>query len=315
METAATTAPVADANSETGEEGSSGIVDATAKPAANKAAPKEAPKPSVDMKAKLKAKVYDKEEEVTVEDLLKTYQKERAADEKFRRASEIERKYREMEAKHKEFEETITKNPWKLLEDRGINADEVAERRLLQKMQWEMMSDEQKAAEKTRQENETLKAKAKWYEEQETLREKELAERQREDIKLKHVQEIDSTLSGALKERGMKPTPAVLESVAQYMLAHLNSDGGKKDITPVEALDWVIKQSESDFFSRLEGYDVNTLMDRLSGDFKDAIRKWYVGQVTNGTSKPKAAPSTPPKAKVTRQRTDDFFKKLEQKYG
>ena len=269
-----------------------------------------------DHKAKVKAKIYDKEEEVSVEDLVKHYQKERAADEKFRKAAEIERKAKDSEKKLAEYQKRIKENFWEVAQESGFDPDEIAEQRLLKKLEFEMMNGDQKKAYKLQKELEDEKARTKFYTEQEEKRKEEVAKAESEQLKLSQIQEIDTTLTDVLKEKGMKPNPAILESVAQYMLAHLTSEKGNKNITAKEALEYVLNQTEKDFLGRIEATKVEDLLTKLPKTYVDAIRKYFVDQVTSGTVKPQKVQSTAPAAKKpTKISTDDFFDKLEQKFA
>ncbi len=273
--------------------------------------------PQVDLKAKVKAKIYDKEEEVSIEDLVKTYQTERAAQKKFERAAEIERKAKEVERQHADLKKKLKDNFWDVAKENGYDPDEIAEQRLLKKLEFEMMNDDQKKAFKLQKDLEEREAKIKFYEQEENTRKEQLAKQQTEALKLQHIQEIDDTLAKVLKERNLKPSPAILESVAQYMLAHLNSEKGNKDITALEALEYVLGQSEKEFLARIEATPTEELIKKLPKATLDAIRKHFVNQVTSGQVKPQKADSTPRNGakKQYKGSTDSFFDKLEQKFG
>lgn len=269
-----------------------------------------------DQKAKVKAKIYDKEEEVSVEDLVKHYQKERAADLKFQKAAEIERKAKESEKKLADYQKKLKENFWEVAQESGYDPDEIAEQRLLKKLEFEMMNEDQKRSYKLQKELDEEKARTKFYAEQEAKQKEELAKAETEKLKLSQIQEIDTTLTEVLKEKGLKPNPAILENVAQYMLAHLTSEKGNKDITAKEALEYVLAQSEKDFLSRIEATKVEDLLTKLPKTYVDAIRKYFVDQVTSGTVKPqKVTPTTQAAKKPTKISTDDFFDKLEQKFA
>lgn len=278
---------------------------------------KESPvSPQIDMKAKVKAKVYDKEEEVSVEDLVKTYQTERAAHKKFEKAAEIERKAKETERKFADYQKRLKENFWEVAQEAGYDPDEIAEQRLLKKIEYEMLNPDQKKALKLQKDIEERDSKLKFYEQEETTRKEQLAKQQHEALKSQQIQEIDDTLSKVLKERGLKPSPAILENVAQYMLAHLSSEKGNKNISATEALEYVLGQSEKDFIARIEATPVEDFVKMLPKATLDAIRKHFVNQVTSGSQKP-VKTSTPSNGtkKPYRGTTDDFFNKLEQKYG
>lgn len=266
-----------------------------------------------DLKAKVKAKINDKEEDVTVEELLRTYQKERAADEKFRKAAELEKRLQTLEREREQQEALLKNDPWALLKDRGLDPDELAEKRLLEKIKLESMDPHERRAYDLEQENMTLKEKAEKWEREQKERQEMLAQQQKNELKLKQVQTIDRDLTETLKERGLKPTPQVLEAVAQHMLAHLTQKGGNHGITVKDALDYVLKQQDDDFFGRLESEEIDRLMEKLSPKRRDALRRWFVDQVSG--KNPQRSNATPSKRaqKNTRGSTDSFFANIEKK--
>ena len=74
-----------------------------------------------------KLKIYDQEEEYTEEEVLKMAQKSRAADYKFNKAAELDKA-------RASWLETAKKNPWVVFDELGLNADELAEARLMEKL-------------------------------------------------------------------------------------------------------------------------------------------------------------------------------------
>jgi hypothetical protein len=278
-------------------------------------APEREAAPSVDLKAKVKAKINDKEEDVTVEDLIRTYQKERAADEKFRKAAEVEKRLAALEQEREREAAMLKQDPWAVLKERGLDPDELAEKRLLEKIRLESMSESERKAHDLEQENMTLKEKAEQWERQQKEQQERLAQQQKNELKLKQVQRIDTELTSELRERGLKPTPQVLEAVAQHMLAHLTHKGGNHNITVRESLEHVLKQHDDDFYGRVESEEIDRLMQRLSPKKRDALRKWFVNQVTHGRS-PQQQTATPKRAQgVKRGSTDSFFDNISKKFG
>lgn len=263
----------------------------------------------------LKKKKNDREEDVSVEDLIRHYQKEKAADEKFRKSAEIEKKLAAMEAQREKDLAMLKSDPWAVLKEQGLDPDELAEMRLLDKIKLESMDEHERRAHDLGLENQTLKEKAEKWEAQQKEHKERLETEHKNKLKLQQVQSIDKDLTETLQERGLKPTPQVLESVAQHMLAHLTQKGGNKNITVKESLDFVLKQQDTDFYSRVESEDIGAFMQKLSPARRDAIRKYYVNQVTNGQSPQKREPTRSRTAEAKRGSTDSFFNNLEKKFG
>jgi len=279
-------------------------------------AEKEAVKQAaIDLKAKVKAKINDREEELSIEDLIKGYQTGKASDEKFQEAKKIQNEIKELREQRERELALLKQDPWAVLKEQGLDPDELAERRLLEKIRLESMDPNERRAHDLEQENLTLKERAEKWEAQQKEQQERLEQERKDKLKYEQVQSIDKELTQTLHERGLKPTPQVLEAVAQHMLAHLTTKGGNHNITAKEALDFVLEQQESDFSGRLEGEDIEALMNRLSPKRRDAIRKWFVSQVTNGQTTGRSQPTQPRAAKSKSMSTDDFFKNMETKYG
>jgi hypothetical protein len=290
-------------------------VDAT--PATSGAGEVKEESPKLDLKTKVKAKVNEQDEDVSIEELVRHYQKERAADARFRKAAEIEKRSQEIERKLKAEEERkalYKQNPWKFFEENELDADKLAEQRLLKKIEMEMMSPAERKAWQLEQENLKLKSTLEQTESERKSEQERLAQEATERLKSEQISTIDNDFTSAVQELGIKPTPALLESVAQYMLAHLNSDGGKHDITAKEALEHVVAQQKNDMFDLVQGMSVDDFMNAVKPEFRESIRKFFLKQVKN--TEPRQSVSTKESARQKKPTsTDDFFKSLEQKFA
>ena len=265
---------------------------------------------------KERVKVNDREEEVDIEELKRHYQKERAADEKFRRAAEIEKRAQDYERRLKEREEreaVYKQDPWKFFEENKLDPDKLAEQRLLKKLELEMMSPAERKAYDLEQENRKLKAEFEAAEAAKKSEQEQLAKKQVESLKLEQISQIDNDFSTAVQELGIKATPALLESVAQLMLAHLSSDAGNKNITAKEALEHVLANQKRDMLDLVQGMSVDDFMGAVSPEFKESIRKFFLKQVKN--SEPRSYATTDKKATQKIKSTDTLFNKLDQKYA
>lgn len=121
-----------------------------------KAAAQSKPKPEP---RKYKVKIGDLEEEVPDTELVAGYQLRKASAQKFEEAAKI----------RKEVETILTKaksDPWALIEYLGGNPDEMAEQRLINRLQQEKLTPEQRELLQRQQELEQREARIREYEEQ-----------------------------------------------------------------------------------------------------------------------------------------------------
>lgn len=256
---------------------------------------------------KFKVKVNNQEMEVDERELITGYQTRKASDEKFRQGSELSKKAMDI---HREYDE-MAQDPEKFFRKNGKDPHEWAEQILLKKLKLEQMSPEQREALEIRQENERLK--------------KEKADRDKEldDVKLKGVtsqavQALDTELATALQAANLdKIEPAFIARVADKMLAYHDKTGGER-MPAAKAVELVKAETEAAVLAMAKRLPVDELM-RLLSDQSDAIRKHFVSQVVdNGPMRqPKARNAEPVRAKPAPKRTstEDFFKKLDNKFS
>lgn len=285
------------------------MADATASAAPATA---DAPAPVADGSAptftgtKHKIKVNGQEREVAYEDLLAGYQMREASDAKFREAKKLAD---EAGLTKKEMAE-FTKDPWAFAKKHGVDPYELAESLLLSKMEYENLSDDAKARFKAEREAQSLKAQ---------LEERTKAEREAQQKALaeKAVEEIDAEIGEALKSLGRKPTPRLIARIAESMLAHLDISDGQRP----KAGD-VLRKVDGEYLSDLQEYLEHLPPERLSEvlpqGVRDALRKAEVAKVmsqdpTKGSRR--TVTTQERRQKPQRMGTDQFFQKLDKRFG
>ena len=255
--------------------------------------------------SKHRIKVNGQEREVSYEDLLAGYQLREASDAKFREAKKLAE---EAGLTKKELAE-FTKDPWSFARKNGLNPFELAENLLLSKMEYESLSDDAKARLKAEREM----AKYKGELEERTAKERAAAEAAQAEHA---VAEIDSEIGEALKALGRKPTPRLIARIAETMLAHLDSRDGERP----KASD-ILRKVDSEYLTDLQEYFEHLPAERLSEALpqkvRDAIRRADVDRVKSQdpVGSRRQAQQDRPRQKAQRMGTDDFFKKLDKRFG
>lgn len=284
------------------------MTDAAASAAPNAAEPVQALEPQVPADSgampsfkgtKHKVKVNGKEAEVDYDELVSSFQLRQASDEKFRTAKQLEIEY-----------QSFVKDPWKFAKKHGLDPHEVAEKLLYDKIQYENLSDSEKAKLQAETERDELKRKLEELE-------KTDRERHEEAERAQAMQQIDEDITAALAKLGRKPTPRFIARMAETMLAHLEGDGDAPEMSDV--LTSVDREYWSDMSEILESTPVDELRKRLPKKVLDALRKANVDEVLSQdpmrSRKIQDTEPSPARPKHKRMSTDDYFKNIEKKFG
>lgn len=260
-------------------------------------------------KKKFKLKVYDEEAEYDEDEVVRMAQKAAAADKRFQSAAELEKRYTQAIEKLKQ-------DPRFYFETTGMNAEEWAEKLLIQKLKLETMSPEQRRAYDLEQENMRLKETVAEREAREKEEKEALAKERFERVKSQQAEALDKSISDALQNAGKKVTPRLIARVAHKMLAyHEANDGAQLD--PAKAVKLALEDRGPEVNEYLEGLPPEDF-DKLPATFLKALREHFVGQVTPPMAQrnPREAGDTAPRRRNRQaMSTDEFFKKLEQKYS
>lgn len=257
--------------------------------------------PAEPVKKTYKVKVDGQELEVGEDEVVKNYQLRKASDERFRKAAELEKAARAREEKLKQ-------DPWSVLKELGLDPDEAAEQRLLKKLEWEMMSPEQRRLRELEAERNKLDSELK------SERERKLNE-QKEQFRTQAAQEIDDEIFAAIQEAGVsKVTPRLIARVAEELLVAY--EGQKQKIPAKEALLRAKKNIHGDVKSLLAELPLETLVkDFLPPEFLKSLREFDLAQfkaqkTPPAQSKPSAVQKTETTTAKKKQSIDDFFDKL-----
>ena len=266
------------------------------------------PDPEPWKKAKHRVKVDGREMELDYDELLKGYQTNKAADDRFRKASETEK---QMAA----FLMDVKANPSRWLEfaeQTGIY-DKVlseAEQRLVRKYELEVLKAQDP------EKYELVLAKEERDRLKNAVTQREEAERQKktQEELASFGQEIETEIIQSLQEQGVKPTPRTIARAAEYLLASLDRPNGRMKAS--EAFQRVRKDYAADLNEYMQGISDDALASFLGDDVRKRIRSHEIKQVRSqvpsaGGSRP-TQPSEKPAPRNERPNVDDWFKKREE---
>jgi hypothetical protein len=278
-------------------------------------------------KRKFKVKVDDREEEVDEDEVVKGYQTRRASDARFREAAELRKAIAAKEAEISEF----MSNPWKAMDAKGINAREMAEMYLSEKLEWDTMPESEKRRILAEQERDELRAEREQRQKAET-------ERRARQLEAQAVEEIDQEIGQAVQAMGRRPTPRIIARVTETLIADyerqiadLQTQYG--DQVPDEAFtslrklpaDQAVKRVHQEYLADVAEYlasmpveEAIAVLSKANPTFLDAIRSHEVKRVLSqdpiGSRKPRAEEPRRDRPKK-RMSTDDMFENLDKQWG
>lgn len=220
------------------------------------------------LKKKLKIKVdgVDSEEEIDFSDdenLKKMLQKSKAFDS---RAQELSI----LKAQMNEMAKAINDDPEGFLEKIGKNVDDMAEKRLIRKLEEMKKSPEQLATDKMVKELEDLRAANKKAQE-------EKDEAQNESFKQKHATQIESDIKAALAKADSvlpKNSELIMHRIGNAM--HMAMMNGRPDITAAEVIPYVeakFKDEMSSLFKTLPENEIEAIIG------KDSLDRWRKARI------------------------------------
>jgi hypothetical protein len=225
-----------------------------------KAKPKPEPKPE---KRKLRVKIDGEEADVDEEELVRDYQKFRAAEKRFQEASRMRK---EADA----LIDLLRNDPVKALEHPAIgkNFKELAEEFLIEQLKREQLTPEQRELMDTKQklaELERQQEMAKQHAEQERI--KQLADH--------YEQEIQKGIIDALQTSGLPKTNVTIKRMAYYM--HRALEQGY-EVSPKDVVDLVRKDYQREIQDLL-GAAGDDVLESLLGPVGQKLRKLDVKRV------------------------------------
>lgn len=257
---------------------------APAKPPENGAA---APKPE-DWDFTLPVKVKGREERLDLknpehrERVQRLMQKELAGDQALREANKLR-------TEAQEFFEAFKADPYGVMEKLGLNPDDLAEQRLIKKIEREKMTPEAREAAE-------LKAKLAKYEADQKKTE---AERQAETHQREvegHAQRLNTKILAALDSGGLPKTPEAVAMMAVKMAAYFEETGEHAE--PEDVLPEVVETLQRQQASLLMKFDPEQIMKVLGKDgeeFLAKLRAWDLARVAPPREPKRDRPASTPR--------------------
>lgn len=265
---------------------------------------------------KHKVKVNNQELEVPYEELVSGFGINQAAHQKFEAAAKMRK---EVDT----FIDSLKSGNLRALKELGVPQDklrEFAEQELTEYLEYENLPEADKrrlAAEKERD-----KYKRQYEEYEQKAKQEQLA-----TLEQQVTSELDSEIGEAIREivsaEGIDPSrpvePWFVKHVVDLMISQLEtSDDTSQRMTAKAASQRAWKGVENTVKSYLSSVNTDKLLQVLPPEVRDAIRKADVGdavsQMQTRIRKKQADGSFRPKKKDNRVTTDDFFKRIEQKW-
>lgn len=259
---------------------------------------------------KHKVKVYDKEYEVTEDDLKKDWELRQASHVRMQKAAETQNQFEKRMEGYK-------KDPWALFNELGLDPDQVAEERLLKKLELQMMTPEQKKLYEREQLLTNRERQIAALEEEKKKYAEDLAKQEQEQLTYKAIQEIDQEIGDVLKASGLTPTPRVISRIAEIMLSHLDSSDGER-LSADKAYGLARNEMMTEMAEYLGALPPDQLAQVIPKKVLDSLRKSDLDKVRGtdpikrGSSQNKFPSNQQARGKKT-VNTDSFFKRLENK--
>ncbi len=258
-------------------------------------------------KFKKKLKVGGKEIEVDEDELVRRAQMGYSADEKWQEAAKMRK---QMET----FVSMLQEDPAAALEKMGFNVDEMAERRIEQRIQEMKKSPEQVEKEKIERELKQLKAERE--QEKEVRRQAEIKQ-----LQDRYAVELETEINSALETNQLPKSPYIVKRMADVMIYAMKNKipnfSAKRALEIVESevreeLNKMYEVAPDDVFEKLVG------RDRLNKYRKGKVTKKAAPKVAEqikqtGTQELQRKAADDAKAEKQKVRARDFFKTLGKK--
>lgn len=215
---------------------------------------------------KYKVKVDGEEAEVDEDELISNYQLRKSSDKRFQEGIQA-RKQAE------EFIKLLKTDPAKVFSHPAIGSDfkEIAEQFLLNEMQNEMMSDEERQLVEYKQ-------KLAKYEEQERTTKEQAEAKQKEEVRNKYADDYNKQITGALETSGLPKTEFTVQRMIHYMAKGLEKgyELSANDVTDLVRRDYI-----RDTKALYSGLDAEALMQIMGDDVASKIRKFDLNKIKN----------------------------------
>lgn len=222
-----------------------------------------------------KIKVNGQEKDVELdwnnkEDIVRRLQMAEAGQSAMQRAAELERNF------EKEYQ-SLLENPWETLKELGLDPDELAEKRIQDRIAQLQKTPEQIAQEERDAELEELRAKLRKQEE-----ERETLDFQR----LQHEAEVDldNQITEALSSTSELPkSPYVVKRIADAMLMAI--EHGREDVSASDVIPWVQKEINEELQNLFGAMPDKALEQFLGNQTIDRLRQNRLAKMKTQTTK------------------------------
>lgn len=207
---------------------------------------------------KIRLKVDGKESVVSHQELIRDRQKYEAANKRFQEAKELYAQGEMSQKQLKEFVGYMKNNTAEAMKHLGIDPRQFAENLLMEAIQYEQLSPEQRELKETKGKLSKFEAEAKTREEQGKRQEFQAqveVERKR----------YDTEFSKAMKAAGIESDAFAVARLAQYMQSAIKS--GNRDVSPMDFVDAL----RADFGKSTLGYLKSLPADKILESIPEEI--------------------------------------------
>ncbi len=261
---------------------------------------------------KHKVKVDGKDLEVDYDELLTDYQHKKASTKRWEEASKMRKDFDGVLGAFKQGDLSLLK---KLVPNDALR--KFAETELLEYINWEAMTPEQREAAENKRELARLKA--------EREEDERIAREQGQAALDQHTaQELESDIMEAVKSLGhdAKITPRLIKRIAEQMYQSLaaSDDPQEQGMPAAIAAKRAWKGLEKDHDEYLARVKPEDFISRLPRHLRDAIRKADVGEATSYLPQSRSSealepsePKSPRAQKYKQMATEDWFSKMDKK--
>ncbi len=216
---------------------------------------------------------------------------------------------KELEKAYQSELDRLIKDPYSVLEELGLNPDELAEQRIQARIEEMKKSPEQLERERIERELEDARQRLKQVEE-----EKETA--RLTQLEMEAAQELDNEINSALDAyQSLPKTPLTVNRIADTMLWAM--ENGMEDVTVADVIPQVEKELKAEMNQLLENLPDEMLEQYFAGKHLDRVRKRRINEVkTNNINniKETAKASEQKLAEKVKEKmsSKDYFRKLGQ---
>jgi hypothetical protein len=255
---------------------------------------------------KHRVKVDGKEAEVDFDELVKGYTHGAAANARMREAAEARKELEAARQRERQILESM-RNPdsiFEMAQKQGIDIDSYMHDRVLKKMQYEMMSPEERASYERDRKLEQYEARDRKEAE---ARQKAELERMRQHA----VTELETNILAHLEKQGGNVSPAVVGRAVDAMIAAMQAG---QEISIEEAFKrasgWFERERKSIFDA-----EIRAMLEKgeVPKELAEAVRKKDMAALRREPPK-RTAPEAQAQKMSPENSVDDFFNSLEKRY-